>query len=159
MPRKHRKSVRCRKCKRKRRIIIIKIIKKTRRRKHNRYPNPCIPPNPCPPYILPIPCPCNNEVEVTVMRFFLIPNSDIQLTGPINIPANQFADDNGNNIINFPESGGNSITNLYINGILQPSGLYRVSTNGLTINSTGDTIYSGTPIILEIIQLSTKPIQ
>ncbi|MFC7441615.1 DUF4183 domain-containing protein [Laceyella putida] len=155
MPPKHRKTLKCRKNKRKKYIIRKYIIVKKYKLKEcrNRCPNPCIPPMLCIP---PNPCcPCNNiEIEATAMRFFLIPTSN--LTTPITIPADQFVDDNGNNISSFPNLDENSIVNFYINGIMQPSSLYKVTPNSLTINSTGDTIYSGTSLILETVQLSSN---
>ncbi|WP_412674832.1 DUF4183 domain-containing protein [Aneurinibacillus thermoaerophilus] len=90
----------------------------------------------------------------TVQRYFYITNSDIQ--APEVISATQFTNDNGGPISEFTNLGQNSYSNLYINGILQEGSLYSVSTSALTINPDGSTIFSGTSIILEIVQFSAQ---
>ncbi|WP_397376189.1 DUF4183 domain-containing protein [Paenibacillus sp. sptzw28] len=55
----------------------------------------------------------------------------------------------------FLNTGPNSITNVYINGILQQSGLYAVSLNEITI-FPDSTIYAGASIIIEIVQFTVQ---
>jgi hypothetical protein len=88
----------------------------------------------------------------TVNRYYYITNSDLVLSAPVTIPANLFTDDAGNIITIFSGIGPNSYHNLFINGILQEGSAYSVSPNILTLNPQDNTIYSGTPITLEIIQ-------
>ncbi|HEY2492785.1 MAG TPA: DUF4183 domain-containing protein [Paenibacillus sp.] len=85
----------------------------------------------------------------TVKRYFWIADSDINLESEKIIHAHQFINDSGESadqIINFGSSG---YINLYINAVLQEGELYTVSPKDLTIKPTGQTIVSGTPIILE----------
>ncbi|QYR22745.1 DUF4183 domain-containing protein [Paenibacillus sp. sptzw28] len=86
-------------------------------------------------------------------RFFYIVPSDIE--GNTVIPANQFINDNGSMTAEFLNTGPNSITNVYINGILQQSGLYAVSLNEITI-FPDSTIYAGASIIIEIVQFTVQ---
>jgi len=86
----------------------------------------------------------------SVQRYFYIVPTDILSSATI--PANEFTNDEGAFPASFPETGPNSYSNLYINGILQEGSLYSLSESALTINFNNQTIDSGTPIILEIIQ-------
>nr|WP_150960368.1 DUF4183 domain-containing protein [Aneurinibacillus sp. XH2] len=92
-------------------------------------------------------------------RFFYVPSSDIVLTSSVTIPSAQFTDDNGAAASEFPKMGLANYSNLFINGMIQESSLYNISSTGLTISATRDTIYAGTPIALEIVQFSTRIIQ
>lgn len=87
-------------------------------------------------------------------RYFYSTTSDIQTL--VVIPANQFTNDNGAVTSTFGDLGLTSYSNLYINGILQESSLYSVSESALTINLVNQTIYSDTPIILEIVRFSAQ---
>jgi hypothetical protein len=86
----------------------------------------------------------------SVQRYFYIVTSDAQ--SPLTIPASEFTNDDGVFITAFTDNGQNSYSNLYINGILQEGSLYSFNKSELTINFNNQIIYSGTPIILEIIQ-------
>jgi hypothetical protein len=96
------------------------------------------------------------SIMLTAKRYFYIASSDITL--PADIPANQFTNDDGESILEFEftDIDPNSYANLYINGIMQVGGSYRVSTNALTIKLNNDTIFAGTPIILETVQSSVQ---
>jgi hypothetical protein len=87
-------------------------------------------------------------------RYFYSTTSDIQTL--VVIPANQFTNDNGAVTSTFGDLGLTSYNNLYINGILQESSLYSVTESALTINLINQTIYSDTPIILEIVRFSAQ---
>ncbi|SEM82452.1 DUF4183 domain-containing protein [Paenibacillus sp. OV219] len=87
-------------------------------------------------------------------RYFYIASSDIAL--PADIPAIQFTNDNDESIAGFTDLDQNSYANLYINGIMQVGGSYRVSPSDLTISHENEIVYAGTPIILEIVRLSVQ---
>ncbi len=85
----------------------------------------------------------------TVKRFFWVADSNIKLESELVIQAHQFVNDAGesaNELISFGASG---YTNLFINAVLQEGELYNISPQNLTIQPTGQTIISGTPIIIE----------
>ncbi|SDO16404.1 protein of unknown function [Paenibacillus sp. yr247] len=113
------------------------------KRGHRGHQGPPGPPGPPGPVIIP-----------TDQRYFYITTSDIQT--PVAIPANQFTNDNGTLTTTFANLGQNSYSNLYINGILQEGSLYTLNVGTLTINLNSSTIYTGTPIILEIVAFSAQ---
>ncbi len=85
-------------------------------------------------------------------RFFNILNTDMDLSKSQIIPANQFKNDQGNLVTYFPKIMQNGYSNLYINGVMQESGIYTININGLTIKNIGGTVYADTPIIIEIVE-------
>ncbi|KKX55693.1 DUF4183 domain-containing protein [Brevibacillus borstelensis] len=89
-----------------------------------------------------------------VYRYFYIAPEDIQLTRTVTIAATHFTDNQRNLATSFRELSPSSYISLFVNGILQESSLSEISENELTLLGTGDTIYSGTPIILEIVKFS-----
>ncbi|ERI10661.1 DUF4183 domain-containing protein [Aneurinibacillus aneurinilyticus] len=89
-----------------------------------------------------------------VQRYFYIVGTDIE--APEVIPATQFTGDSRGPVSEFTNLGQSSYSNLYVNGILQESGIYSVSSNALTINPNGGIIFAGEPIILEIVQFSAQ---
>lgn len=91
-----------------------------------------------------------------VNRYYYIAESDLPSPGPVNISANLFINDSGDSTNLFLGLGPNSYNNLSINGILQINKVYSVSSNTLTLNTEGSTIYKGTPITLEIIQFTSS---
>nr|WP_275984015.1 DUF4183 domain-containing protein [Paenibacillus hamazuiensis] len=95
-------------------------------------------------------------VVPTVNRYFYFPSSDLNLSVPTIIPAGQFTDDDGNMPPSFAGTGPDSFNNLYINGIVQPGGSYNVSASGLSFPAQSTTIYAGTPVILETVQLAAS---
>ncbi len=50
------------------------------------------------------------------------------------ILATEYTNDNGEPVSEFPNLGQNGYSNLYINGIMQESSLYNVSSGALTID-------------------------
>ncbi|KQX46681.1 DUF4183 domain-containing protein [Paenibacillus sp. Root444D2] len=106
-------------------------------------------PGPSGPIIIPI----VNSL-LTADRYLFIANTDVTL--PTVIPANQFTNDENESVAEFTDLNQNSYANLYINGIMQVGASYNVSTNALTIITGNDTIFAGTPIILEIVRLSIQ---
>ncbi|NMD69281.1 DUF4183 domain-containing protein [Bacillus sp. DNRA2] len=96
------------------------------------------------------------RVIPSVRRFFFICEEDIQLTEDHFLPANKFVSDQGNLITGFPYQKQNGYINLYINGVMQQSSIYSLSTKGLTIKNVGGTIYTATPIIIEIVEFFFK---
>jgi hypothetical protein len=107
------------------------------------------PPGPPGPVVIP-----DIIILPSAQRYFYIVTSDAQ--SPLTIPASEFTNDDGVFITEFTDYGQNSYSNLYINGILQEGSLYSLSNSDLTINFNGQIIYSGTPIILEIIQFVSQ---
>jgi len=92
------------------------------------------------------------EVKPKVRRYFFIAPHDIHLSGEnIVLFPNQFVDDKGETVAKFIDFGQEGYFNLYVNGALQEGKLYHVNSDELTIMSTGQTIYKGTPVILESI--------
>jgi hypothetical protein len=91
-------------------------------------------------------------VKPKVRRYFFVAPYDIELSGEkIVLFPSQFVDDQGGNVAKFIDFGRKGYFNLYINGAMQQGKLYLVRSNALTIRPTGQTIYKGTPIILESI--------
>jgi len=91
-------------------------------------------------------------VKPKVRRYFFVAPHDINLSGEkIVLFPNQFVDDKGETVAKFIDFGQEGYFNLYVNGALQEGKLYHVNSDALTIISTGQTIYKGTPIILESI--------
>ncbi|GAB2720369.1 DUF4183 domain-containing protein [Paenibacillus thermoaerophilus] len=91
-------------------------------------------------------------VKPKVRRYFFVAPHDINLSGEkIVLFPNQFVDDKGETVAKFIDFGQEGYFNLYVNGALQEGKLYHVNSDELTIISTGQTIYKGTPIILESI--------
>jgi hypothetical protein len=85
----------------------------------------------------------------TVQRYFYTITVDSQ--SQVTIPANAFTNDEGTSITVFSDIGPNSYSNLYINGILQEGGIYLLNESALTIHFNNQIIFSGTPIIIEIV--------
>ncbi|QQP10468.1 DUF4183 domain-containing protein [Lysinibacillus agricola] len=85
----------------------------------------------------------------TINRYFYIVTEDIDLTNGATLPANLFSDDNGNPVTEFKIFNPNGYVNLYINGVMQEGGAYKVTPDSLIISPTNDTIFAGTPIIIE----------
>jgi hypothetical protein len=97
------------------------------------------------------------SILLTAKRYFYIASSDITL--PSDLPANQFTNDDGESIAEFTDFEQNSYANLFINGIMQVGSSYRVSTSALAItddHGINETIYAGTPIILETVRCSVQ---
>jgi restriction endonuclease S subunit len=106
--------------------------------------------------------PKNNYPEVstipTVKRYFYIPSTDIHLTDTTIIPATLFINDAGNHITEFMVFEPNGYLNLYINGVMQEGNLYMLNSISLTFTPVGQTIFAGTPIIVESVGFATQQI-
>ncbi|MBW7456706.1 DUF4183 domain-containing protein [Paenibacillus sepulcri] len=89
-----------------------------------------------------------------VERYFYIVQTDTGL--PAILPAALFTNDNQDSVTAFVEAGQNGYANLYINGIMQESSMYHASHIDLRIEADNQTIFAGTPIILEIIQFFAR---
>ncbi|SEK83953.1 DUF4183 domain-containing protein [Paenibacillus sp. OK003] len=89
-------------------------------------------------------------------RFFY--STPTSITGTIAIPVTQFTNDTGDAIDQFIGMAPNSIHNLYINGVMQEGRLFTINRNSLVLQLNEDTILAGTPIILEIIQISLQSV-
>ncbi|GIP16921.1 hypothetical protein J40TS1_25630 [Paenibacillus montaniterrae] len=92
------------------------------------------------------------EIRPKVKRYFYITPTNIELTedGYV-ISPKQCMNDRGNAAESFCNFGKAGYFNLYINGVMQGGSLYKVNSRRLALTATGQTIYEGTPIILESI--------
>ncbi|WP_342415989.1 DUF4183 domain-containing protein [Paenibacillus sp. FSL R10-2782] len=99
-----------------------------------------------------------NLDEITVVpevqRYFYFADSD--LTGTVQIPISQFTNDDGKMVSQLPKLGANSYTNLYINGVLQESRLYQISSTTLTVELEEALVIAGTPFIFEVFQFTLQ---
>ncbi|MDR6718744.1 DUF4183 domain-containing protein [Paenibacillus sp. 2003] len=96
------------------------------------------------------------EIIPTANRYFYFPDTDLDLSASVIIPATAFTNDDGGSITEFAGIGLNSFNNLYINGIVQPGNSYSVSADRLFFSSQNGVIFAGTPIIIEVIIITTN---
>ncbi|MGE6575735.1 DUF4183 domain-containing protein [Paenibacillus xylanexedens] len=89
-------------------------------------------------------------------RFFY--STPTSITGTVAIPVTRFTNDTGEAIDQFIGMEANSIHNLYINGMMQEGRLFTINRNSLVLQLNQDTVLAGTPIILEIIQISLQSV-
>ena len=92
----------------------------------------------------------------TASRYFYFPSTNLDLSSTVTIPAGDFSDDNENTITEFNGLRTNSFNNLFINGIMQPGIAYSLSNTSLIIPASSGTIFAGTPIIIEIIEINIQ---
>lgn len=92
----------------------------------------------------------------TVNRYFYVFDTDTDLANGATIPSTLFFDDHGYLITEFTLFSPNGYVNLYINGMIQESGILTITTNFLTFIPQQATIYSGTPIAIESLGFSAK---
>ncbi|MCP1182354.1 DUF4183 domain-containing protein [Paenibacillus sp. 1781tsa1] len=78
------------------------------------------------------------------------------MSASVTIPATEFTNDEGGSITEFAGVGLTSFNNLYINGIVQPGNSYSVSAERLLFSSQSGVIFAGTPIIIEVIIITTN---
>lgn len=91
-------------------------------------------------------------VKPMVRRYFFVcPHNIALVETPYTLDADLFVDDQGEAIQSFRTYGSSGYTNLFINGVMQGSGFYKVSASSLQLNPTGQLILEGTPIIIEAI--------
>ncbi|MEC0183003.1 DUF4183 domain-containing protein [Paenibacillus peoriae] len=97
----------------------------------------------------------NIEIIPTAERYFYFAPDTIESS--VTIMADQFSVDGVQEAFQRFHVGSNSYANLYINGMIQESTLYSLTPVSLTIHlNEGETISSGTPIIVEIVQFSVR---
>lgn len=92
----------------------------------------------------------------TAARYFYQPETDLDLTASAAVAASQFTNDEGDAVADFSTLGPNSFSNLYINGIIQPGNSYSINPSELYFPPQSTTIYAGTPIVLETVQLTAN---
>lgn len=95
-------------------------------------------------------------ISPTTNRYFYQPETDLDLTMSVTIPASFFTNDLGAPVADFSALDPNSFNNLYINGILQPGNSYDVNPTSLLFPAQSTIIYAGTPIVLEAVQLTAN---
>ncbi|AJE54107.1 DUF4183 domain-containing protein [Paenibacillus polymyxa] len=97
----------------------------------------------------------NVEIVPRAERYFYFTPDPIESS--VTIMADQFSVDGVQGAFQRFHVGSNSYANLYINGMLQERTLFSLTPSSLTIHlSEGETISSGTPIIVEIVQFSVR---
>ncbi|CAM4440022.1 DUF4183 domain-containing protein [Paenibacillus xylanexedens] len=96
------------------------------------------------------------EIIPTANRYFYFPDTDLDLSASVVIPATEFTNDDGDSITEFAGVGLTSFNNLYINGIVQPGNSYSVSAESLFFSSQNGVIFAGTPITIEIIIITAN---
>lgn len=96
------------------------------------------------------------RIRPRVNRYFFVAPQDMDLSNGIHISSNQFIDDSGETVNAFSDIGKEGYVNLFINGVLQEGGMYRVKPNALTIAAAGQNITAGTPIIIESVGFTAK---
>ncbi|WP_405155350.1 DUF4183 domain-containing protein [Paenibacillus sp. FSL K6-0108] len=96
------------------------------------------------------------EIVPAVNRYFYFPETDLDLSDSVTIPAGDFMNDEGGSATEFAGLGLTSFINLYINGIVQPGNSYDVSSDLLFFPAQSGVLFAGTPIIVEIIQLTAN---
>jgi hypothetical protein len=93
----------------------------------------------------------DTDINPAIDKYFYELREDERTDSTITIPATQFADDEGNVMTGnlTPVATGNGYYLLFINGVLQQSGLYTVSADGSQVVITeAATIPVGSPITL-----------
>lgn len=68
------------------------------------------------------------------------------------IPASSFVDDTGTAVTDLPSPPTDGYFNVYVNGVLQQSGLSTLTTTNLVLSTTS--ISAGTPVVLEVSDFS-----
>ncbi|MDT9721032.1 DUF4183 domain-containing protein [Paenibacillus sp. ClWae2A] len=96
------------------------------------------------------------EIIPTANRYFYFPDTDLDLSASVIIPATAFTNDDGGSITEFAGIGLNSFNNLYINGIVQQGNSYDLSAESLFFSSQNGVIFAGTPITIEIIIITAN---
>lgn len=81
-------------------------------------------------------------------RFTVFVTAPMVAGGITSIPAGSFIDDTGAAITTLPAVTANSYANVYINGVLQPTSVYTLSTTALNID---DEVSVGAPVIVEFV--------
>ncbi|WP_283248971.1 DUF4183 domain-containing protein [Paenibacillus antibioticophila] len=94
------------------------------------------------------------EVIPSSSRYFYI--ADESMDGIAILPAHRFTDDAGAAVTHFPEETSNSYNHLFINGMLQEGQLFSVDSQTLTLHLGNDTVWAGTPVILEHVALKLE---
>lgn len=91
------------------------------------------------------------DIKPEIEQYFYLLNEDERTDDVLNIPANKFMDDAGNIMVGNLTTvvTDNGYYMLFINGVLQQSGLYEVSVDGSQVTvSDAETIPVGAPITL-----------
>ncbi|MEH7585308.1 DUF4183 domain-containing protein [Priestia megaterium] len=81
-------------------------------------------------------------------RFTVFVTAPMVAGGITSISAASFIDDTGAAITTLPAVTANSYANVYINGVIQPTSVYTLSTTALNID---DEVTVGTPVIVEFV--------
>jgi hypothetical protein len=91
-----------------------------------------------------------------VNRYFYISKVDIHLLNGATIPSTLFSGDDGNQVTEFTIFIPNGYSNVYINGVMQEGKLYSISSDSISFRPVAQTIFAGTPIIVESVGFTWK---
>jgi len=81
-------------------------------------------------------------------RFTVFVTAPMVAGGITSIPAGSFIDDTGAAVTTLPAETANSYASVYINGVIQPTSVYALSTTALNID---DEVTVGAPVIVEFV--------
>ncbi|MDO6851854.1 DUF4183 domain-containing protein [Priestia megaterium] len=81
-------------------------------------------------------------------RFTVFVTAPMVAGGITSIPAGSFIDDTGATVTTLPAETANSYASVYINGVIQPTSVYALSTTALNID---DEVTVGAPVIVEFV--------
>lgn len=98
------------------------------------------------------------EIIPIANRYFYFPQTDLELSQGVAIPAGEFVDDEGIAVIAFNGLGATSFHNLFINGLVQPGNSYTASPDLLVFPAQPGILFAGTPIILETVRFTVQPL-
>lgn len=97
----------------------------------------------------------NVNVTGSSTRFFNVLASSLSVSDGVTVAATAFLNDSGNAATAFPVVE-NGYYNFYINGVLQEGDSYTISATELTFNEVTGTLGSGTPLVIEAVELVTQ---
>ncbi|MFB9275313.1 DUF4183 domain-containing protein [Cohnella cellulosilytica] len=96
------------------------------------------------------------NVFPTVLRHFHVLPADLDFHSEVAIRADAFVNDAGAPAVELPIAGERGYYNLFVNGVMQQGGLYRVTPESVAIAATGQTLKAGTAIVLETVRFRAE---
>ncbi|WP_068504714.1 DUF4183 domain-containing protein [Paenibacillus kribbensis] len=91
-------------------------------------------------------------ISPTSTRFFATITAGMIGATETTIPAASFVDDANAPVVNLPTLAATDTSNYYVNGLVQQSSLFTLSTASLVIDSTDISV--GVPVVIEISNFS-----
>lgn len=99
------------------------------------------------------------NVFPTVIRHFHVLPADLDFRSEVSIRATSFVNDAGAPASELPVAGERGYYNLFVNGVMQQGGLYRVTPDSVAIAATGQTLKAGTAIVLEMVRFRAEAVR